>query len=295
MLVKVFSKSANQPNHKKALEYFFEGLSNDSSISSELSAETVYSDCDVAIFFGSWKNRRKREHHRIKLDILEKHNKPFIMLETPLLGREITENHSHYRIGVNHFLADEGNFNNNNRSQDRWNILSQRLNLTLEDYKTGGNTILVALQLPGDASLRGIDIVDWARETAKEIRKYTDRQIIFRPHPGHKQRSDLKKLTEIENSKISKNTLRKDLEDALASVTYTSGMAVDSLLAGVPCFAMDSGSFVYDLMGSDLSNIENPPKPDRIQWINNLSYCQWSMEEIQEGLPWNHLKEVVNI
>ena len=89
MLVKVFLKSANQPNHKRALECFFEGLSTGSSIQQELSEETVYSECDVAVFFGSWKNRPKREHHRLKLSIVENHKKDFIMLETPLLGCQV--------------------------------------------------------------------------------------------------------------------------------------------------------------------------------------------------------------
>lgn len=292
MLVKVFLKSADKEHHAQALKKLYEGIRKDGAVSVEESNDLTYTPCDVAVFFGSWKNRPKRQHHKLKLSIIEQHKKDFIMLETPLLGRQMTDLHTYYRIGVNGFLADTGNFNNKDRDSSRWEILKKDLNLELKPYKTDGENIIIALQLPGDASLRGVDIYSWALKTAQNIRKHTDRKIIFRKHPLEKKIKN-PEILKIKNSSLSANPLQKDLENARALVSFTSGVAIDSLIDGIPSYGLNPGSFIHELHENSLSSIENPPKPDRTQWINNLSYCQWSVEEMEQGLVWNHLKEVL--
>ena len=48
----------------------------------------------------------------------------------------------------------------------------------------------------------------------------------------------------------------------------------------------------WEVSNKDLSTLENPEYFERINWLNNLAYCQWREDECKAGLPWEHLKKV---
>jgi hypothetical protein len=259
----------------------------------------TYEPCDVAIFFGSWKDRNST-WHKTKNNIVS-NNKPFICIETPLIGRgpvsDILED-DWYRIGVNGFLADTGNFNNIDKPSDRWEMISKQLKVNLKPWKKEGEYIVVALQLPGDASLRGTPIDKWAADVVAELRKHTNMHIVVRTPqlPREYDAYQIKRITDVGGVSIqqgTKDNLIPTLDRAYATVTFSSGFGIDSVINGVPTIAMDPGSFAYELGNNKIENINNLKYPDRQQWLNNLAYAQWSGEEIKEGLPWKHLKGIV--
>ena len=259
----------------------------------------TYEPCDVAIFFGSWKDRNST-WHKTKNNIVS-NNKPFICIETPLIGRgpvsDILED-DWYRIGVNGFLADTGNFNNVDRPSDRWEMISKQLKVNFKAWKKEGEYIVVALQLPGDASLRGTPIDKWAADVVAELRKHTNMHIVVRTPqlPREYDAYQIKRITDVGGVSIqqgTKDNLIPTLDRAYATVTFSSGFGIDSVINGVPTIAMDPGSFAYELGNNKIENINNLKYPDRQQWLNNLAYAQWSGEEIKEGLPWKHLKGIV--
>jgi len=43
-----------------------------------------------------------------------------------------------------------------------------------------------------------------------------------------------------------------------------------------------------------LNDIENPKLGNREQLLYDLAYTQWSVDEIKQGLPWDHLYENIN-
>jgi hypothetical protein len=64
------------------------------------------------------------------------------------------------------------------------------------------------------------------------------------------------------------------------------------MIAGVPFFAFDRGSVVFDLANHDLSRIENPAFPEeplRMQKLFDIAYAQWNPDEIESGEFWKHL------
>ena len=69
-------------------------------------------------------------------------------------------------------------------------------------------------------------------------------------------------------------------------------MGVEALIEGTPVIAHHQASFVYDITPNKIEDIENIKLPDRKQWINNMAYTTWSLEEIGKGLPWKHLTKV---
>jgi hypothetical protein len=44
---------------------------------------------------------------------------------------------------------------------------------------------------------------------------------------------------------------------------------------------------------SDLSQVENPFKPNRDQWLNNLAYANWTLEEVRNGTVWKRFRPQV--
>jgi len=297
MDVRVFLDSANHPRFTNMLHKFAAGIRASGDDVIELHGG--YKPCDVAVIFGSWKDR-DMPHHNVKRDVVA-NAKNFICIETPLVGRgEVKDvgDDDWYRVGLNGFLADTGNFNNKRRPGDRWELVQQQLNVTMDEYQQGEN-ILVTLQVPGDASLRGIDINWWAYDTCHEIRKYSSRPIIIRT-PQVLKTFDLDilysirdQLPDIDYQVGEKQTLIPTIKDSWATVTYSSGLGIDSYLAGVPSFTMDKANFAYKLGNTNLKNIEDPKLPDRKQWVHNLCYAQWSEEEMEQGIVWQHMKEIL--
>ena len=106
MRVGVFIQSANHPRFQQTLAMFAQGVikSGDQAF---ISQSTHFEPCDVAVFFGSWKDRDVL-HHNVKRNIVD-HAPTFIVLETPLIGRQRVEecmSDDWYRIGLNGFLCD---------------------------------------------------------------------------------------------------------------------------------------------------------------------------------------------
>lgn len=298
--VGVFLNSANDVKFISLLHNFNWGIAENNYLSFTTYDDNYIDVCDIAVIFGSWKDRDV-PWHNCKRRIVES-NKPFVCIETPLIGRgRVTNilNDQWFRIGVNGFLADTGRFYRESYaySPDRWNKISKELNVELLPWKKDGDYIVVALQLPGDASLRGKDISKWAVETTVELRQYTDRPIIVRT-PQLDREFDKESILHIKSMKGvslqqgTRENLFSTIDNAYATVTYSSGFAIDSVIRGTPTIAVDPGNFAYSLGNNKLSQIENLLRSeDRNQWLYNLSHAQWSQEEIKNGDAWYHISQ----
>ncbi len=138
-------------------------------------------------------------------------------------------------------------------------------------------------QVRGDASLSGLSIIDWVIFTAKKLAgaSWTP---VFRQHPGDRGDS-----IEIPGIKKLNSTLEQALESAGLVVTFNSNSGVDAVLAGVPTYAQDLGSMVWDVSSRNFL----PQTPDRAIWSQRMSYTQWLPEEIENGDAWEALKTVI--
>jgi len=292
---------------------FYDGISkymailreegNDSIVSIDIGDH--YTLCDVAVFLGSWKER-DRPWHEVRRSIAEKSG-CFVVIETPLLNRIVDfQNNQYFRIGINGFLNNSGNFAADNADDLRLKDMNISWNGWNRD--PDGNIVLF-LQLPGDASLRAVDIYSWAEYTVNSIRSYTDRPIKIRTHPLHKPKDSdgfyrfaTELLTRYKNVSLSygnQRPLEKDLECAYCAVTYSSGTAIDSILDGVPVLTTDPGNFAWDISSHYINEIENLKLANDnkvVNWLQKLSYSQWSIEEMESGRAWQHLlPEIINI
>ena len=75
-------------------------------------------------------------------------------------------------------------------------------------------------------------------------------------------------------------------------ISYNSNPAMEAAFSGIPVF-VDETSLSYEVGNTDLLDIENPKKPDRTQWTHNLAYIEWNVQEIEQGLPWIRIKNLL--
>lgn len=264
----------------------------------------TYTPCDVAVMFGSWKPREKG-HHLVRNSVAQ-NSKCFVCIETPLLGRTTSTDNLYWRVGVNGFLNQSASWPRIDSAEGSKRLKDLGINWTGWNHNPDGHIVL-ALQLPGDASLRGIDINDWAFRTIKEIRKTNNRLIVVRNHPlasmrafgDHEELARKILLDSVDNIKFSDGAAvpwSEDLTNAYCTVTYTSGLAIDSIVAGIPTVACDSGNFAWSISTHFVKEIENlkiADPADVNQWLEQLALCQWSMEEMHSGLAWSNILPVI--
>ena len=259
---------------------------------------------DLAVIMGSWKPERNNPHHNVRTKVAED-GRPFLCIETQLLGRKVFQPNMYHRVGLNGFLNKQGIFG---PEQDYPSDRFDALKLPYKGWKQNrGDVIVVALQLPGDASMRGIDISAWCSHLLSKARDITDRPIEIRTHPGASSKglagyAELYEYLAFANHKNVTCVNGKDIpwEDhilnAHAVVTYSSGLAIDAVLNGVPTIAHDSGNFGYPICDNKIEKVEEMSlaSEDTVQqWLNTLAYCQWTPAEMEAGVCWQHIKPCV--
>jgi len=324
ILVSITSGSNN--TERNILRSFFEGiekyyfskfnvdihkkLKKEHGIDLRLSYDPEIEKCDVAVQFGTVKDRAA-EHHVTKQSI-RKNATTVIYVETPILGRIIDKqnNYNFYRVGVNGFLNNDGVFyDERNIDLDRLSFLRTQIEIPVfpgwKDHIAGN--ILILLQLPGDASLRGQRLSEWFVDTVREIRNRTDRNISVRFHPAMSEKGRAEFFSEIyslffENYKnvywqdgIS-SSLTDDLLSAGICVSYSSGSCVDAVLQGVPCITMDEGNLAYPISSHRLDDINIPKLANKTEidrWLVQLANSQWSESEMISGHVWEQLVNLV--
>lgn len=145
---------------------------------------------------------------------------------------------------------------------DRW----RDLGLQIRPWRREGKHVLVLAQRGiGAEGVRQPN--DWLRAATARLHQMTRRQVIVRQHPG-------------ENGG---RPLEADLADAWCCVTWGSGAAIKSLMAGVPVFhgfPRWIGAPAAAPFGGD---IEKPFLGDRLPMFERLIWAQWSLPEIRSG------------
>lgn len=257
----------------------------------------TYEPCDVAIMFGSWKPREKGTHNtRNQIAAL---SPCFLCVETALLNRRTDRENSYFRIGVNGYLNQDAEWPEFDAQVGNTRLARIGVSWPGWQHHPDGH-VVVCLQLPGDASLRGADINDWAWRTITQIRSVTDRAITVRCHPlvsdrAFESHADLVTrvvMEQIPNVTFSDGSVRswdQDIDGAWCTVTYTSGLAIDSVLSGVPTIACDAGNFAWPISSHDPKEVVEPKRDSEhlvLAWLQQLALCQWSLDEMRSGEAW---------
>lgn len=151
-------------------------------------------------------------------------------------------------------------------------------------WKDGGKYALLIGQVPGDASLAGMNLSRWYEDAATQATKVYGLPVRFRQHPMAAKRNIRQRVM---GAEPINGTLDNSMAGAAVCVTYNSNTAVDAVIAGVPTVACDKGTMAAPVCASKIGEIR---KPDRDQWAHRLAWCQWTMDEIKSGEAWEAVR-----
>ena len=244
-----------------------------------------YSNYDVAVIWSVLWNGRMTRNKQV-WEQNRKLNRPVIVLEVGGIERGTT-----WKVGLNGINRD-AYFGDKDNDRTR----ADSLGLVCKPWRSNGDFILVCGQ--HDKSLQWQNMPrmsNWFLNTYDEIRKYTQRPIVFRPHPRcrleHIERG-LKNVYRQEPQHVNGTYDDFDMgfSNVWATVSYSSNPGTHSCINGVPAF-VSTHSLAYDV-GNDIDflyDIENPLMPDRQQWLNDYAHTEYTIEEISQGTPLKHL------
>lgn len=132
----------------------------------------------------------------------------------------------------------------------------------------------------------GLDGTEWEQRALHEIRKrYKKERVYYRPKP------------KTDDALPGASTWAGDGIEAVLSgakfvVTRHSNVAVDCVVAGVPCYCEDgAGAAIWP------SSLDVPPSvpanDDRRRFLRQVAWFDWSPTEAERGEVWRWVKELL--
>jgi hypothetical protein len=168
---------------------------------------------------------------------------------------------------------------------------AQSLGLKLNPWQENGRDIVIACQRTDSEQWAGQPNIDtWLNQTIATIKQHSQRPIVVRPHPRQgippvdavvhrpKQVPHTYDSFDFDNS----------LSNAWCVVNWNSGPGSQAVINGVPAF-VGPNSLAAPVANLDWSQIENPARPDRAGWLEQLAHTEWTIDEIATGYPLQRL------
>jgi hypothetical protein len=232
------------------------------------------------LWYGRMQGNRRIYENCIKKKL------PIIIVEVGNLKRNYT-----WRISINH-VNRQGIFGNDT---DLDNSRPQKLGVSLNDIRPNRKSeILIAAQHTRSLQWQGRpDTKIWVTELIKKLKNFTDRSIFVRPHP-RSLFGPVFGTTMIYPKKIENTYDDFDMDyNYHCIINHNSGPAIQSIINGTPAIC-DQTSLAYPVSCS-IDQIENPVIPDRHQWFLELCHTEWTVEEIEKGLPFSRIIPLIKL
>jgi len=262
-----FYQRTFQAHASKYFEAFVKGLKRHGYKAEWLSDES-YKPCDLAVIWGL------RFPHIIEGQ--KDSGQDYLVMERGYFG----DRNEYCSLGFNG-LNGRAEFHADKSPPDRW----QKHRIDIEPWHIGGDHYLLMGQVNGDQSLYSTDIRKWYKDVIAKLKNITSRPILFRPHPLARQHD---KGLDVDGVKAG-CTIGEAFEGTYCAITYNSNSGVDAVLNGIPLITMDQGSMAWDLALHEITTERITPLRD--QWLYDLAYKQWTMDEMASGEAWDHLKK----
>jgi hypothetical protein len=254
---------------------------------------TDIDQADVAVIWSVLWHGRMAANRQI-FENFSKIGKPVVVLEVGSISRGTT-----WKVGVGGVNGSAQFNHKKNHNQQRFDQLG--LKLSPWSTKKDGNIVICCQHSLSQqwSTMPRIDL--WLETTVNEIRKFSDRNIVVRPHP-RQAIPNVEKFLKI--PKIRIETPKKlagtyddfDFDQTLASaycvVNWSSNPAIQAVIKGIPVVTGPE-SLAYPVSQKLLKNIENLEFVERQQWANDFVYTEWTVDEIGQGLPLKQLLPIL--
>jgi hypothetical protein len=209
--------------------------------------------------------------------------------------------HHYLRYSFNGVFRNTGNYFDDNIDPARWQQISTDCNIQIEDSKKNGVHILICAQRDKGWAMGALELDSWIFTTCREIRKYSNRPIVIRLHPGDRQTQSripqikLRIKMQLQNVTLSTHsTLDEDLKNCHAVVNHNSSSIVGPVVKGFSAFITDPiKSQCAEVAHTDFSLIDTPNEFDRLAWLERISMFHWKFSELEDGSAWKHIRQYV--
>lgn len=163
------------------------------------------------------------------------------------------------------------------RSDDRL----KRIGWKFQKFRPGKDILICPPSVKIMNLFNQSDPETWTQQVIEELKQYTDRPVRVRLKPSRTER-------------VTTNTIEDDLDNNVhCLITYNSIAATEALLHGKPAIALGPNT-AQVLCNSKLSQIENlniPSRDEMEAFARHLSYCQFTVNEFQNGTAWRIVNE----
>ena len=244
-------------------------------------------NADVAVIWSVlWRGRM--ENYKRIWDEYKALGKPVIVIEVGGLRRNES-----FKIGING-INRKADFANQEFDDKRWPLFKHNF----KPWNSTGDIIVICGQHDASEQWKGLPRMgQWIQQQIKEIRQYTTRPILVRPHP--RNNIDFKE-SDFENVKVRQpkrdfrtyddTDFKATLDRTWAVVNHSSNPAMEAVINGIPVFVSED-SLCHDVGNIHLRDINTPAMPNRHTWAHKLAYTEWFEHEIEKGLPWKRIKK----
>ncbi|BCH33144.1 hypothetical protein MesoLjLc_50740 [Mesorhizobium sp. L-8-10] len=175
------------------------------------------------------------------------------------------------------------------RPSDRFDMLR----LEPKPWRSAGEHVVIAGSSAKYHDFYGIaDPTTYVRRLIKRLNQATGgRPIVYRPKPSWKEAIPVKGAL----FSKGKESLLDVLDGAHVLVTHGSNACFEAVLAGIPCVILGD-AVAKPISKTEIAEIEHPLMVDessRRQWLWNLAYQQWKLNEFASGEAWNVIRPLI--
>lgn len=153
------------------------------------------------------------------------------------------------------------------------------LGVRIRPWKSGEQVLLIGAS---DKAVRehGFGYMQWERAMAERLRGL-GHSVLYRPKPSDPRRCP------IPGTSYDTGSLSTAFAKAKAVVAHHSNVCVEALAAGLPVHCVTGAAAA---MSVPIESLETR-RDGREQFLADVAWLQWSVDEIRRGDFWAHMKE----
>lgn len=258
----------------------------DSAVSAGIQTRENSMTADAAVIWSVLWDGRMRANREV-YNHYRAQNKPVIIVEVGALYRGHT-----WKIAVNNITSAGYYGHTDNLDWDR----PAKLNISMAVQIKHSDEIVIAAQHPKSLQTATIDVPSWVKQQIDNIRKFSNRPIVVRPHPRARLELDNLPL-DVKFVQPQKLTNTYDSYDihyrCHAVVNYNSGPGIQAAIAG--CRPIVDQSSLAAPVGLTLADIEKPYDIDRSQWLVEICHTEYTVEEIISGIWLKRIRPALQV
>jgi len=183
---------------------------------------------------------------------------------------------SHYRFSINGWSPDR---------YVKAGLSDSRLSgfgVSVKPWRSSGDEIVIAGSTAKSCAEHGFSYMGWERRVAEALQD-CGKRVVYRPKPKDKN------ARLMEGFGYDDRPLAEALKSAWAWVTHHSNSAIDALTAGVPVHCATGAAAAFSV---PMDQIADPPLLEgREQFLADVAWLQWTLDEMRSGQAWAHMKE----